>query len=137
VLEMHVEVPPGQTLAEAHERVSQLERNVQSRMPEVVEVVTHIEPAFVTAAVPANLEQCEAVTAQALSLLQARFPGLDWHQIRVQPSPNGELTLTAHVILSPQTTVEAAHTLAEQAELLLRTSIPHLERVTIHTEPPD
>ncbi|HEX2908712.1 MAG TPA: cation-efflux pump, partial [Phototrophicaceae bacterium] len=139
VLEMHVEVPPGQTLADAHERVSQLERNVQSRMPDVVEVITHIEPALLSTPipVPADVGQSEAVIAQALTLLRERFPGLDWHNMRVQPYQGSELNLTAHVILAPQTSVEDAHTLAEQAELLLRTSIPHLERVTIHTEPPD
>jgi divalent metal cation (Fe/Co/Zn/Cd) transporter len=34
-------------------------------------------------------------------------------------------------------TVEAAHRLAEAAEITLRGEIPGLERVTIHTEPPE
>jgi divalent metal cation (Fe/Co/Zn/Cd) transporter len=42
-----------------------------------------------------------------------------------------------HVTLPPQITVEAAHRIAEDAEILLRAEIPQLERATIHTEPPD
>ncbi|MBI5666972.1 MAG: cation diffusion facilitator family transporter [Chloroflexi bacterium] len=141
VLEMHVEVPPGQTLAEAHERVSQLEQNVQTNVPGVVEVITHIEPAQVAVVPDMSSEdmaaQSERVAGQALDLLRRRFPGLNWHDLRVQPYNGGSFNLTAHVALEPEMSVEAAHALAEDAELLLRTSIPRLSRVTIHTEPPD
>lgn len=141
VLEMHVEVPPGQTLAEAHERVSQLEQNMQTNVPGVVEVITHIEPAQV--AVVADLSsddmaaQRERVAGQALDLLRRHFPGRNWHDLRVQTYNGGGFNLTVHVALEPAMTVETAHALAEDAELLLRTSIPRLSRVTIHTEPPD
>jgi divalent metal cation (Fe/Co/Zn/Cd) transporter len=141
VLEMHVEVPPGQTLAEAHERVSRLEQNIQASVPEVVEVLTHIEPAHVSVEADLSGDEIAAqrarISRQALDLLRRRFPGRNWHDLRVQVH-NGEVfNLTAHVSLEPQMSVEAAHALAEEAELLLRTSIPHLQRVTIHTEPPD
>ncbi|MBC6935945.1 MAG: cation-efflux pump [Chloroflexi bacterium] len=140
VLEMHVEVPPGQTLVEAHERVSQLERNIQASLGGVVEVVTHIEPALGESQAEAGDEhtaRCEQIAYRARQLLQARFPGPDWHDLRAQPFDADGFNLTMHVTLPPDTPVEDAHTLAEQAELMLRSALPHLKRVTIHTEPPD
>jgi divalent metal cation (Fe/Co/Zn/Cd) transporter len=45
--------------------------------------------------------------------------------------------LTTHAELPPRITIESAHAIAESAETLLRTDIPQLSRVTIHTEPFD
>jgi cation diffusion facilitator family transporter len=137
LLEMHVEVPPGQTLGDAHEQVSRLERDVRQNLPEVSEVITHIEPAARTADLPDDTsEQIQQIEAQALSLLQANYPDTGWHNLRVHPSERG-FSISMHVTLPPQMSVEAAHRIAESAELLLRSNISELERVTIHTEPPD
>ncbi len=42
-----------------------------------------------------------------------------------------------HVTLSADLTLERAHQIAEDAEILVRTEFPDVERVTIHTEPPE
>jgi cation diffusion facilitator family transporter len=136
VLEMHVEVPPGQTLGVAHERVSQLEQGVQARLPDVAEVITHIEPALTDAAGTLAPDQVESLKRKALSLLEDEYPAADWHHLNVYPS-NGGFSLTMHVALPAQITVEAAHHIAESAETMLRAQMPQFERVTIHTEPPE
>lgn len=141
VMEMHVEVPPDQTLNEAHQRVSQLEDAVQSQLDDVVEVITHIEPA--AAAILAHhddaiLQQTHLLEQHAHQLLQGRYTDLDWHDLRVYPfNGSGGFALSMHVTLPPQITIEAAHRIAEDAETLLRSEIPQLARVTIHTEPPE
>jgi len=48
---------------------------------------------------------------------------------------SGEWALSLHAALPGDTSVEAAHTQAERAELRLRAAFPMLIRVTIHTEP--
>ncbi|MEO8607721.1 MAG: cation diffusion facilitator family transporter [Chloroflexota bacterium] len=136
VLEMHVEVPPGQTLGVAHAQVSQLEQGVQARLPDVAEVITHIEPALTDAAGTLAPDETEALKHRALALLEAEYPHVDWHHLNVYPSTDG-FTLTMHVTLPSQITVEAAHHVAESAETLLRAEMPQFERVTIHTEPPE
>lgn len=137
VLELHVEVPSGLTLDEAHQRVSQLEHDIQQKLPSVVEVITHIEPRKHTIG-GSNPEdsQCSTIEKTAWSLLRTRFPHVDWHDLRVRPQ-DGRFALTMHVALPHQITIEAAHDIAEAAETALRSEIPELERVTIHTEPPD
>lgn len=138
VLEMHVEVAPGQTLDSAHEQVSQLEHNVRLNLPDVAEVITHIEPAQSETGGGGQDEDAaqaaEHLTGRALALLQQHYPELDWHDLRVYPDDGG-FAAAMHVTLPPQITVEAAHRVAEDAETLLRTQLPGLARVTIHTEP--
>jgi cation diffusion facilitator family transporter len=138
VLELHVEVPPDQTLAEAHQRVSELERELRQAAPVLTEVVTHIEPVLRPPVVPLREEATAAVMIQAhaSSLLQEEFPHAGWHHFDVYPSASG-FTMTLHVALPSQISVEAAHLVAESAETFLRAKIPQLERVTIHTEPPE
>lgn len=138
LLEMHVEVPPGQTLGAAHAQVSQLEARVQQALPDVTEVVTHIEPAF--SATPAETAIQRSAAAQverdAKRLLEAHDPDAYWHDIRATRYEDG-YALTMHVTLPANTTVEEAHDRAEAAELLLRRKIAGVNRATIHTEPPD
>lgn len=140
VLEMHVEVPPGQTLADAHQQVSRLEQAVKADLPDVAHVVTHIEPALSDApdvqVDTGVLTQSQRLAAQVRQVLHQHDPELNWHQINVFPVPGG-FAVNMHVTLPPQMTVEAAHRVAESTEMLLRTALPLIERVTIHTEPPE
>jgi len=138
VMEMHVEVPPGQTLGKAHEQVSQLEADIRSRLPELEEVITHIEPAISGKLASDSSQQAEIAIfrKQVNHLLEAHFPQADWHNMEIFPTLSG-FTVAMHVTLPAQITVEAAHQIAESAEVLLRARLPLVERVTIHTEPPD
>lgn len=140
ILEMHVEVPPQETLGSAHERVSQLERDVQAGLPDVVEVVTHIEPARKSELpIPESEvmnDHALALKAQVLELLERHYPEAEWHRLWIAPSDDG-FALTMHVTLPSLISVEAAHRIAEAAETMLRVELAQIERVTIHTEPPE
>lgn len=136
ILEMHVEVAPGQSLADAHERVTQLETTLQQRLPEVVDVVTHIEPAQMTSHHVCDEITCEAHLATALAHLNAHYPAYDWHDLHIYHDDAGYAIVT-HVALPAHTSVETAHLVAEEAEVLLKNAMPDVQRVTIHTEPPD
>jgi cation diffusion facilitator family transporter len=139
ILEMHVEVPGGQTLGEAHDVVSQLEAQVRASLPDVADVVTHIEPALPSAdeKIADSLPtECSEVEDDVLVLLKQREPSMDWHDVRASNYDDG-YAVTLHVTLPAQITLERAHQVAEAAEMLVRTEIPQVERVTIHTEPPE
>lgn len=136
VLECHVEVPPQQTLGEAHKQVSQLEADLYTQLPDVKRVVTHIEPAQ-----PDDEPQLESprvviIQTQAQNLLTVHFPHIDWHDWQTNAYYHG-FNLNVHATLSSQMTIESAHAIAESAETLLRGNIHELSRVTIHTEPYD
>lgn len=137
VLELHVEVPPGQTLAGAHELVSQLEDQLRRDLPELRRIITHIEPAHPepAAAPPSPDPQALArLEQQVRALLAEHYPEIGWHELRLRPHEKGYV-LTLHAALQADLAIEAAHDLAEAAETLLRAHLPDLQRVTIHTEP--
>lgn len=136
VLEMHVEVPPDLTLDDAHRRVSQLEHDVQLSLPDIADVLTHIEPALREAVPNPPSDTAGSLKSQAYTLLNTQYPGIEWHKLTVYPYTDG-YALTLHATLPAKITVEAAHHIAEDAETALRAGLPMLERVTIHTEPPD
>lgn len=140
ILEMHVEVPPGQTLGSAHDQVSQLEQNVRASLPDVADVITHIEPALkakegVTDGNGA-LTQSAQIEHDVLALLQRRYPSMGWHHVKAT-TYDGGYALVMHVTLAAELTLERAHKIAEDAEMLVRTEFPRVGRVTIHTEPPE
>lgn len=138
-LELHVEVPAQQTLAEAHTQVSQLEAQIRSQLPDVVRVITHIEPMVTTdiASADQHLQvAADHIETQSRGLLRVHYPRVDWHDFLVCPVESG-FALTVHAMLPAQITIEAAHDIAEEAEMLLRGKIINLSRVTIHTEPFD
>lgn len=145
-LDLHVEVPPQETLAQAHARVSDLEAALRAAMPEIAQVITHIEPAMngaPSAMTPHPDHESANLAARALTLLRADrrgedAPAADWHDLQVTPLENaGEYMLIAHATLPAALTVEAAHARAEAAETRLRAAFPMLRRITIHTEPPE
>ncbi len=139
VLELHVEVLPNQTLAEAHAHVSQLEHDILLQLPHLDDIITHIEPAVPAGITPDDSvlkRQADMIGAQALHLLRGYNPEVNWHNLVVRPV-NGGFLLATHAVLPPQTPIETAHRIAEDAETRLRSDIPRLSRVTIHTEPFD
>lgn len=136
VMELHVEVPPGQTLEQAHALVTQLERDLHERLPELDDIVTHIEPAQQNGEGALSSNVGDRLTVRALALLEREFPGVHWHDVRISPYDGG-CALTMHAAVPAHTSIEEAHRTAEAAELLLRTRLPDVGRVTIHTEPPE
>lgn len=137
VLEMHVEVPAGQTLLQAHAQVTQLEGQVVAALPQVGRVVSHIEPKLSTdsSAVDADLAQrARDVHQRAARLLRETYPQVGWHDFNARPAQHG-FAINLHAALPASMTVEAAHSLAETAEVLLRGQLPELSRIIIHTEP--
>lgn len=135
MLEMHVEVPPGSTLEEAHSQVDTLEGDLREALPEVGMITTHIEPAAPSEPpVEPDPANSAAIEAAAERLLTEHFPQAQWHDLHVTAADGG-LALTAHAGMAADLPVEEAHQTAEDAEVLLRSKFPALTRVTLHTEP--
>jgi divalent metal cation (Fe/Co/Zn/Cd) transporter len=134
-IELHVEVPPVHSLADAHQLVSQLEYEIKSHLEDVHEVVSHIEPthSHENGHQPTDTQMAR-IQNEALGLLNGHYPDVNWHQLRAYTTDH-DLTLTLHAGIADDISLESAHELAENAETLLRSHLPQLNRVTIHTEP--
>jgi cation diffusion facilitator family transporter len=134
VLEMHVEVPPEQMLVEAHHQVTSLECRIKNALPVLSRVITHIEPAHRGTIPMAQSERARELRSRALKLASTLYPDVDWHEVYIRPEAHG-YALSMHGGLDQDMTVEEAHVLAERTETHLRSELPLLQRVTIHTEP--
>jgi cation diffusion facilitator family transporter len=135
-MELNLEMAGSLPLGEAHRRASALESELKATVPNLAAVVSHIEPAGETGTVasadPADVERISA------SLL--RFPelvelGIQAHELSVRRTGNG-LAVSFHCTLAAATSIKDAHAFTERIEQYLRTQIPNLGRVTVHTEPP-
>lgn len=137
LLDLHVEVPAGLTLAKAHEQVCQLEEALYQHLPQIMEIVSHIEPTSHTETETPDYKAVGGLAelrSRTLALLRQHYPLMGWHKLRVYPAADGYAT-TMHVSLPANISVEAAHRIAEDAEAILRAELPQFTRITIHTEP--
>jgi cation diffusion facilitator family transporter len=134
-LELHLEVRESLSLEEAHRQASEFERDVRTAMPDLAEVVSHLEPA---GDATAWIEAEPADEAQVHEALDAFFhqntPAGHVHQVKVLRA-GGELLVSFHCRLDPATAITDAHELTVRVEEFLRRRIPSLARVVVHVEP--
>lgn len=133
-LEMHVEVSPALTLAAAHAQASELERRLCEALPEVHEVLTHIEPASKDQGAVMTTVRAIEQREQALRIAAELYPQAQWHNATIRPVLGG-YALTLHCMLPGSVSVQEAHAIAEHVETQIRAVLPQVQRVTIHTEP--
>lgn len=136
VLEMHVEVSPILTLAEAHKQATELERRVRAALPDISDVITHIEPASGQPGAVMQTARAVAQRDQALAIAASMYPDAHWHDATIRPVMGG-YAMTIHCWLPGSSSVQEAHAIAESVETQIRAAFPQIQRVTIHTEPPD
>ncbi len=134
-LELHLEVPDSLTVDQAHERADAFEAELRRMLPDIENVVTHIEPlgeasAAVTAK-PVNERQVMGVLEQLPEELGVDFQP---HEVRMHHS-NGQVSVAFHCLVPPDTAITDAHALTERIEQALRAHLPSLGRVVIHVEP--
>jgi divalent metal cation (Fe/Co/Zn/Cd) transporter len=120
---------------QAHTLSGAFEESLHAALPDISEIVTHIEPAgdstLRRAASPEDEQRLmRSIRAVADSLAVKCEP----HQVNVR-RVEGDLVVTFHCLFSPEITIREAHALTEQFERALRVREPELGRVVIHVEP--
>jgi cation diffusion facilitator family transporter len=132
-----LEVDGGQTIKEAHETASALERAIRRELGDEIEVESHIEPLQIDAVIGGSLPWQDFRTIRdTIEALADTTPVLlDAHDIRVRQTAHG-LYISFHCHVPPDETVEAAHSAASVLENRIREEIPGTRRIIIHTEPP-
>lgn len=135
-LHLHVGVDPNVTLAEAHDTVDQLEQVLLQRLPQLVSIHSHLEPANVdvlpTAHVSSGLRQrvTSAVHEAAETILHLHDP----HEIHVR-QVEGRLFITVEVLADGQLSLAEAHDLSTQLQTAIRERIPNIGEALVHLEP--
>nr|MBN1228942.1 cation diffusion facilitator family transporter [Anaerolineae bacterium] len=137
MLEMHVEVSPELTIGEAHDLVSDFEKRLHNRLPELSRLVTHIEPAHAHDSTPLHAPSTYLLADKALRIVRRLYPGNHWHDLFVRRESDGGYALSMHCRVDSGLALEDAHRIAEECETAIRADLPEFHRVTIHTEPYD
>ena len=136
ILEMHVEVKPTLSLDQAHQEVTQMEGRVRAALPDVYDVITHIEPASGQPGAVMQTSRAIAQRDEALRIAVGLYPDAHWHDATIRPMMGG-YAMTIHCWLPGEVSVQEAHSIAEHVETQIRAALPQIQRVTIHTEPPE
>lgn len=133
-LEMHVEVPEELTLAEAHDRVTELEQAVKAASAEPLTVVSHIEPVDGVHLDGAEEDRSGVIRDEVDALVSAEAGVSDCHGVSVR-RVDGAYSVSFHCRMDPQTPIARAHEMTARLESLVRARVPGVGRVVIHVEP--
>lgn len=133
-LSLHVKLPRGLSLRDAHETVEELESAVRTAVPELRMVHTHIEPLSRTdwASKPTGDEV--AVEREAIEEVVRRYTGHGAAGVRFRDAERGRVALIT-VLLPADQPLPSAHRRAGEIEAAVRDRCPRLADVIVHTEP--
>jgi len=133
-VEQHVELDERMTLKEAHDQVTELEAEMRHELPEIYDILTHIESE------PATIEKPEEVFSDAelehrLRAVASQFPEvLDVHDFIIK-RVRGRLYISCHCTLSDNLSLARVHEIQTELEIRFKQDAPELFRVLIHPEP--
>jgi cation diffusion facilitator family transporter len=134
-VDLHAEVPPELSLAQAHNQISHLEAAVRKEVPYVSDVNTHIEPRTVpVASIEMGREVDVLLRAQIMEVVEHVMGLGNCHEIHVRPGPDG-YDVVLHCLADPEMSITEAHRLSDLAEQRLRAEVPGIGQVLVHVEP--
>lgn len=132
--DLHLEADGGLPLREAHRIASALEKAARGQIPQLADLMTHIEPqGQLAVAADGSVEQTQIVQIVQQAADEALQPGA-CHRIQAQPGARG-WTISMHCYLRGDMPLAEAHRISSRLESRLRQKIAGLDRVIIHTEP--
>jgi len=131
---LHLKLPGGYPLADAHEVASSVEHEILDALPEVDAVQTHLEPLTEPTAASAVPESERPAEAEALRQIVVEATGAEPRELRLL---NTEVGLVAFLTLAmdPSRPLAEAHALASNVEERIRRAHPEIADVVVHTEP--
>ncbi|HLW86807.1 MAG TPA: cation-efflux pump [Candidatus Sulfotelmatobacter sp.] len=133
-VEQHVELDERMTLKQAHDQVTELEADMRRGVPEIADILTHIESE------PATIEKPEELVSDAklerrLKEVARHFPEiLDVHEFIIK-RVRGRLYVSCHCTLSDDLPLSRVHDIQTELEIRFKQDAPELFRVLIHPEP--
>ena len=126
---VHLKLPGGLPLADAHGIAEELEAAIRRGVPEVCGVQTHLEP-LAERAPGRRLEHDPAAVERAVVAITGRRP----RELRTLSTDDGLVVLVT-LALDPAATVAAAHDEASAVSRRIREALPGVADVVVHTEP--
>jgi cation diffusion facilitator family transporter len=133
-VEQHLELDENLPLKQAHDRVSDLESEIQQQVPEIASILTHIESE------PSTIESGEQLKKDAkleerLKKVALEFPEvLDVHDLQVK-RVRDYVYVSCHCTFPDELPLARVHDISTALEIRFKQAEPELFRVLIHPEP--
>jgi len=133
-VEQHVELDERMALRDAHDRVTRLEGEMRHDIPEIANILTHIESE------PATIETSDGLVEapsfeRRIQLVTGSFPEVvDTHDLMFKRVA-GRLYLSLHCTMKDDLPLARVHDIQTALESRFRQEVPDLFRVLIHPEP--
>jgi cation diffusion facilitator family transporter len=133
-VEQHIELDENLTLKSAHDQVTELEAAMRGEIPEIADILTHIESE------PATIESGDALDRDAnlerkLKNVAKEFPEIvDMHDVEIK-KVRGRLYVSCHCTFSDELSLARVHDIQTEVEIRFKHAAPELFRVLIHPEP--
>ncbi len=133
-ISLHLKLPGGLSLDEAHEIAEDVEIAIVAALPEVSSVLTHLEP-LAEEAEGTRLSAAEvAVEHDLVARIVRDAIGADAKELRFVHTDDG-LVVHLTLPLPAGTTLADAHAEASRIEETIRLERPEIADVLVHTEP--
>jgi len=126
---LHLKLPGELTLDRAHEIAESVEHAILQAVPEVEEVRTHLEP--LAEEVAGEEVDVDPVAVEAAVRAETGSPPRELRFVRTDEGLVAFLTLT----LDAEDTLSDAHERASAVEERVRSAVPEIAEVVVHTEP--
>jgi cation diffusion facilitator family transporter len=133
-ISLHLKLPGGLSLYEAHEIAEDVERAIVAALPEVASVETHIEPLAEVAEGKRLSAEEVAAEHDLVGRIVRDVIGADAQKLRFVHTVDG-LVVHLTLPLSAGTSLADAHAEASRVEELIRHARPEIVDVLVHTEP--
>lgn len=133
-ISLHLKLPGGLSLAEAHAVASEVEEAIRDAVPEADAVQTHLEPLGEERTVEAMPPEATRAEADGVRRIVADVAGREPQELRFLQTEVGLvafLTLT----MDGERTLAEAHAHASEVEERIRRAHPAIADVIVHTEP--
>jgi cation diffusion facilitator family transporter len=128
-LSLHLKLPGGFTLEQAHEIAERLEQEIRNAVPEIDRVQSHLEPLSESGEAAEVAGDAAVVERVVLETTGVRPSALRF--LRTDGGVIAYLTLP----LERDVTLEAAHARATEIEARVRQEAPDIAELIVHTEP--
>jgi divalent metal cation (Fe/Co/Zn/Cd) transporter len=134
---VHCQAAPDLPIAEAHTLAEQLEKQIITQLPNVHQVLVHMEPGGEedVDVVPdgEGLVNWKILFSQLRGIADGF--GLGLHDLHIHDPPDAGYTVEVHLEFPTKVTLGEAHTLADQFEEEVKHRWPQAEHVVTHLEP--
>jgi len=133
-VEQHLEVNENLTLSHAHRFVRRIEDEIRRELPQVTEVLTHIENEPATIESPQILEHDRTLEAHLRHAASTVPDILDIHKV-VTGRIGDKVQVSCHCTLPDDLPMQQVHEIITGLEDRFKLECPEVNRVLIHPEP--